>query len=101
VLAQPEPDLPAPSFASETIAASIELRNIRFRYADGEPWVIDDVSLTVQSFSINELVPVSTILLRKLLWDDKKIRALTLSQYFKPAVNSWFEILGQGQSRAF
>jgi ATP-binding cassette, subfamily B, bacterial CvaB/MchF/RaxB len=49
VLAQPEPDLPAPSFASETIAASIELRNIRFRYADGEPWVIDGLSLAVQA----------------------------------------------------
>jgi ATP-binding cassette, subfamily B, bacterial CvaB/MchF/RaxB len=47
VLSKPEPDLPAPSFASETIQASIELRNVRFRYADGEPWVIDGLSLTV------------------------------------------------------
>jgi ATP-binding cassette, subfamily B, bacterial CvaB/MchF/RaxB len=49
VLAQPEPDLPAPSFASESIEASIELRNIRFRYADGEPWVIDGLSLAVRA----------------------------------------------------
>jgi ATP-binding cassette, subfamily B, bacterial CvaB/MchF/RaxB len=49
VLAKPEPDLPAPSFASESIEASIELRNIRFRYADGEPWVIDGLSLSVHA----------------------------------------------------
>ncbi len=49
VLAKPEPDLPAPSFASESIEASIELRNIRFRYADGEPWVIDDLNLHVHA----------------------------------------------------
>ncbi len=49
VLAAPEPELPAPSFASESIEPSIELRNVRFRYADGEPWVIDDVSLHIHS----------------------------------------------------
>ncbi|MFC5500098.1 peptidase domain-containing ABC transporter [Caenimonas terrae] len=47
VLAKPEPDLPRPFFSSETVETTIELRNIRFRYADGEPWIIDGLSLTI------------------------------------------------------
>lgn len=31
------------------IAASITLRNVRFRYAEGEPWVIDGVNLHIPS----------------------------------------------------
>lgn len=29
------------------IAADITLKNVRFRYADGEPWVIDGVNITI------------------------------------------------------
>jgi ATP-binding cassette, subfamily B, bacterial CvaB/MchF/RaxB len=47
VLASPEPDLPQPFFASETIEPSLELRNIKFRYADGEPWIVDGLNMTI------------------------------------------------------
>jgi ATP-binding cassette, subfamily B, bacterial CvaB/MchF/RaxB len=47
VLAVPEPDLPQPLFACETVEPSIELRNVRFRYADGEPWIIDGLNMQV------------------------------------------------------
>lgn len=49
VLATPEPDLPQPLFASGIIEPSLELRNVRFRYADGEPWIVDGLSLCVGS----------------------------------------------------
>lgn len=49
VLATPERDLPLPFFSSETVEPSIELRNVRFRYADGEPWIIDDLSMHIAS----------------------------------------------------
>ena len=49
VLAEPEEDLPQPFFASEGIQPSLELRNVKFRYADGEPWVVDDLSMTVDA----------------------------------------------------
>jgi ATP-binding cassette, subfamily B, bacterial CvaB/MchF/RaxB len=47
VLAEPEEDLPKPFFASDAIEPTLELRNVKFRYADGEPWVVDDLSTTV------------------------------------------------------
>ncbi|MBS0453567.1 MAG: peptidase domain-containing ABC transporter [Proteobacteria bacterium] len=49
VLSPPENDLPQPYLCSETIEPSIELRNIRFRYADGEPWIIDGLSIHIAS----------------------------------------------------
>lgn len=54
VLTAPEADLPQPLFRAETIEPSIELRNVRFRYADGEPWVIgkdtgNGLNMTIQS----------------------------------------------------
>lgn len=49
VLHPPENDLPQPFFSSDTIEPSIELRNVRFRYADGEPWILDGLSLHVAS----------------------------------------------------
>lgn len=49
VLSTPEPDLPQPLFASETIEPSLELRNVRFRYADGEPWIIDGLNLRISN----------------------------------------------------
>lgn len=49
VLAPPENDLPQPFFASETIEPNLELRNVRFRYADGEPWILDNVSMQIAS----------------------------------------------------
>lgn len=49
VLSPPENDLPQPFFSSETIEPSIELRNVRFRYADGEPWILDGLSMHIAS----------------------------------------------------
>ena len=34
--------------SSTPLAASIELRNLRFRYADEEPWVLDGINLLIQ-----------------------------------------------------
>ncbi|MDK2122578.1 peptidase domain-containing ABC transporter [Parachitinimonas caeni] len=48
VLHEPEPQLDTPEMQRE-IEPSIELRNIRFRYADTEPWVIDGVSLKIEA----------------------------------------------------
>lgn len=49
VLSPPENDLPQPFFAAETIEPSIELRNVRFRYAEGEPWILDGVNMRIAS----------------------------------------------------
>lgn len=49
VLSPPENDLPQPFFASETIEPSIELRNVRFRYAEGEPWILDGANMHIAS----------------------------------------------------
>lgn len=46
VLAQPEVDT-APANDLAHLQPSIELRNVRFRYGDGEPWVLKDLNLTV------------------------------------------------------
>lgn len=52
VLAQPEPRVPHGDLrdgndADDALLPSIELRNVRFRYAAGEPWVLDGVSFAV------------------------------------------------------
>ena len=49
VLAKPEPRDPHhdSSDSHTNLPATIELRNVRFRYAAGEPWVLDGVSFTV------------------------------------------------------
>ena len=47
VLAEPEPEVATPYFGSEAIVPSLELRNLRFRYADEEPWVLDGLNLTI------------------------------------------------------
>lgn len=31
------------------LSASIELRNVSFRYADGEPWILNNASITIES----------------------------------------------------
>ncbi|RYF59078.1 MAG: peptidase domain-containing ABC transporter [Comamonadaceae bacterium] len=46
VLATPEPSVPLDE-GSDALPLSIELRNVRFRYAPGEPWILDGVSFTV------------------------------------------------------
>lgn len=47
VMTAPEDDGSAPrGGASEP--GRLELRNLRFRYADGEPWVLDGVSLAIE-----------------------------------------------------
>ncbi|WP_374324692.1 peptidase domain-containing ABC transporter [Azonexus sp.] len=49
VLADPEPSAaPLPTTAHQaTPEASIELRGLRYRYADGEPWVLDGIDLRI------------------------------------------------------
>lgn len=50
VLAEPEasaPPLPATA-RQATPEASIELRGLRYRYADGEPWVLDGIDLRIE-----------------------------------------------------
>lgn len=45
-LTPPEPHRPQALSETEYLPATIELRNIRFRYADSEPWVLDGVNCT-------------------------------------------------------
>jgi ATP-binding cassette subfamily B protein RaxB len=40
--AEPRPELPAPD------VASLEVENLGFRYADGEPWVLKDCNLRIE-----------------------------------------------------
>lgn len=47
VLTAPEADVAA-SVDVDKVGAQIELSGIRFRYSDGEPWVIDGLSLTIE-----------------------------------------------------
>lgn len=47
-LSEPEPGHDRPPLAyARAVAGRIELRNVSFRYADSEPLILDDVSLTV------------------------------------------------------
>jgi ATP-binding cassette, subfamily B, bacterial CvaB/MchF/RaxB len=47
VLAEPEPFTEQPFLNTESIKPSIELRNIKFRYADSEPWIMQNLDLQV------------------------------------------------------
>jgi ATP-binding cassette subfamily B protein RaxB len=48
VLADPEPSAaPLAVTPQPTPEASIELRGLRYRYADGEPWVLDGIDLRI------------------------------------------------------
>jgi ATP-binding cassette, subfamily B, bacterial CvaB/MchF/RaxB len=47
VLAEPEPSVHQVSVNTESILPSLELRNIQFRYADGEPWVVQGLNMQV------------------------------------------------------
>ncbi len=47
VLTAPEADEAAPVDVAK-VGAQIQLSGIRFRYSDGEPWVIDGLSLTIE-----------------------------------------------------
>ncbi|MBV8464425.1 MAG: peptidase domain-containing ABC transporter [Burkholderiales bacterium] len=47
VLTEPEPQSDS-THAPVNLQPCIELRNIRFRYADTEPWVLDGISLKVE-----------------------------------------------------
>ncbi|GFE80210.1 colicin V biosynthesis protein [Steroidobacter agaridevorans] len=49
VFTQPEADDPPARAIREPLEPSIELRDVRFRYADGEPWVLDGVSLCIRA----------------------------------------------------
>lgn len=47
-LESPEQDVPVETDLSR-LDASIELRNVKFRYAEGEPLVLDGINLTIRS----------------------------------------------------
>ncbi len=47
VLAEPEQDRPELERDGRELLASIELRDVSFRYADGEPWVLHGLDLTI------------------------------------------------------
>jgi ATP-binding cassette subfamily B protein RaxB len=48
VLEKPEAQAPVQTDV-QRLMPSIELRNVSFRYGEGEPWVLKDLSLTVQA----------------------------------------------------
>ncbi len=47
VLAEPEEDRYEPTGDGRELDASIELREVSFRYADGEPWVLQGLNLSI------------------------------------------------------
>lgn len=47
VLTEPEEDCVEVERDGRTLEASIELRDVAFRFADGEPWVIQGLNLTI------------------------------------------------------
>ncbi len=49
VLAEPEANSPVVDFDEGSLPASLELRNVSFRYADGDPLIIDGLSLVVRA----------------------------------------------------
>ncbi|MBE7941429.1 MULTISPECIES: peptidase domain-containing ABC transporter [Ramlibacter] len=49
VLAVPEPKPAVIHHAVEELPATLELRNVRFRHAQGEPWILDGVNLRVEA----------------------------------------------------
>lgn len=48
VHADPEPNIDAPVDPAKPFAGGVELRNVSFRYAEHEPWVLQGVNLTVE-----------------------------------------------------
>jgi ATP-binding cassette subfamily B protein RaxB len=46
VLTEPEPHADT-GYSATSVAPSVELRNVRFRYADAEPWVLDGINLKI------------------------------------------------------
>lgn len=47
VLTEPEQDFSAPEIELDTIRPSIEIRNLSFRYADSEPYVLNNLNLII------------------------------------------------------
>lgn len=47
VLSAPEPDATTPVVTSQSLQPTIELKGVRFRYGEGDPWVIDGLSIAV------------------------------------------------------
>lgn len=45
--AEPEIGIDAPLLVGKKISGKIEIKNLKFRYGDNEPWVLDGVNLTV------------------------------------------------------
>ena len=49
VLSEPEPEVVAPVGLGHALVPTIEARDLRFRYADSEPWVLDGVDLKIEA----------------------------------------------------
>ena len=45
--ADPEVGIDAPLLVGKNLSGKIEVKNLKFRYGDNEPWVLDGVNLTV------------------------------------------------------
>lgn len=49
VLSEPEPEVATPVQQGHGLAPTIEAKDLHFRYADGEPWVLDGVNLKIEA----------------------------------------------------
>lgn len=49
VLSEPEPEVATPVQQGHALAPTIEAKDLHFRYADGEPWVLDGVNLKIEA----------------------------------------------------
>ena len=49
VLSAPEPEVATPVQPGHALAPTIEAKDLHFRYADGEPWVLDGVNLKIEA----------------------------------------------------
>ena len=48
-LTQPEPRDPSVDLSGERVPVSIEVRNLRFRYSENDPWVLDGLDFRVEA----------------------------------------------------
>ena len=48
VYAEQEAGIDEPLMVGKTLSGEIEIRHLRFRYGDNEPWVLDDVNLKIK-----------------------------------------------------
>ena len=71
ILIEPEPETPPVEIDLSTIEPTLEMRGISFRYADGEPYILKDLNLTIPEGQCIAIIGVSgcgkTTLLKLLL----------------------------------